>query len=116
MKNVGEKPKHYRLFPDSDKEAIDVIRFCLTPEEYRGYLKGNELKYRLRIGKKDDPIKELNKIQDYHNELESLSDHRRPRALGVPKGLGTCCWGYPGTGGPIMDLDLSVDCVKRHLG
>ena len=73
MKNHGEVPKHYRLFPDSKLEALDIIKFALTPEEYAGYLKGNELKYRLRIGKKDDPIKEVNKIKDYMSELERIA-------------------------------------------
>lgn len=36
-------PKHYRT--DSDIECIDAIKAQLTEEEFRGYLKGNVVKY-----------------------------------------------------------------------
>lgn len=35
-------PKHYR---QGDIECIDAIKAALTPDEYRGYLKGNVMKY-----------------------------------------------------------------------
>ena len=35
-------PPHYR---HGDIECIDAIRAALTPEEFRGYCKGNALKY-----------------------------------------------------------------------
>lgn len=35
-------PPHYR---QGDIECIDAIRAALTPEEFRGYCKGNALKY-----------------------------------------------------------------------
>ncbi len=38
-------PPHYR---QGDIECIDAIRAALTPEEFRGYLKGNVLKYTWR--------------------------------------------------------------------
>ncbi len=62
--------KHYELW--NDLEAIDVIKAMLTPEEYNGFLKGNILKYQLRLGKKDNVDKELAKIKDYQAELNSL--------------------------------------------
>lgn len=85
MKNVGEQPKHYRMFPDSELEAIHVIKYALTPEEYMGYLKGNALKYRLRIGKKDEFKKEMNKIRDYENELEDFYEDYMAE-VSVPSG------------------------------
>lgn len=36
------KPAHYR---QGDIECIDAIRAALTPDEFRGYCKGNTLKY-----------------------------------------------------------------------
>ena len=51
------------------REAIDVIKLALTEEEYKGFLKGNILKYQLRIGKKDDVSREIEKIKDYQREL-----------------------------------------------
>ncbi len=69
--NKAKNPnsKHYELWEDF--EAIDVIKLVLTEEEYRGFLKGNILKYRLRVGKKDDVSKEIEKIKDYERELKN---------------------------------------------
>lgn len=61
--------KHYDLW--NGFEAIDVIKQVLTYEEYVGYLKGNILKYQLRLSKKDGIEKEVVKIKDYTNELNS---------------------------------------------
>lgn len=60
-------PAHYDLFPG--QQAIDVIQAALTPEEFRGYLKGNALKYRLRAGEKGDPAKCLAKANWYRDRL-----------------------------------------------
>ena len=67
--NKAKNPnsKHYELWEDF--EAIDVIKLVLTDDEYKGFLKGNILKYRLRVGKKDDVSKEIEKIKDYEREL-----------------------------------------------
>lgn len=68
-------PSHYRLFPDL--EVVGAIRKMLTLREYRGYLKGNILKYRLRAGKKGAPEKALEDIrksmqyEEFLNELEA---------------------------------------------
>lgn len=59
---------HYEIYPGV--EAIDVIKKMLTPEEYNGFLKGNILKYQLRLGKKDNIEKELEKIKDYTEGLK----------------------------------------------
>lgn len=66
----NEKSKHYEIWKDF--EAIDVLKNCLNLEEYVGFLKGNILKYQLRLGKKDDVSKELEKIKDYKNELDFI--------------------------------------------
>ena len=50
-------PSHYTL-PGLDVESVDVIRAVLTPEEFKGWCKGNALKYSLRAGRKD-PAKEV---------------------------------------------------------
>jgi len=51
-------------------ESMDIIKSFLTIEEYYGFLKGNILKYQLRLGKKDDVEKEKAKIEDYRKELD----------------------------------------------
>lgn len=61
------KPQHYMLFPDT--ETIEVIQSLLTVEEYKGYLKGNVLKYRLRAGKKDNTKQDIDKAMRYEEML-----------------------------------------------
>ena len=68
-KAKNQKSKHYELWEGF--EAIDVIKLVLTDEEYKGFLKGNILKYQLRLGKKDDVSKEIEKIEDYKRELKN---------------------------------------------
>ena len=71
--NKAKNPnsKHYELWENF--EAIDVIKLALTDEEYKGFLKGNILEYRLRAGKKnienDNIIKDINKSIDYERKL-----------------------------------------------
>lgn len=44
------QPAHYTEYP---KEVVDIIKFTLTEEQFKGWCIGNELKYRLRAGLKD---------------------------------------------------------------
>lgn len=65
--NVDEavkSPKHYKL-PGLNIESIDVLRAVLTPEEFKGFCKGNALKYLIRAGKKDDELQGLKKAGVY---------------------------------------------------
>lgn len=62
-KDVVNNPNHYKLFGTT--EVIDLIKELLTEEEFRGYLKGNVLKYRLRAGKKDNVEQDINKALKY---------------------------------------------------
>lgn len=62
---------HYEIW--NGFEAIDIIKNTLSKDEYIGYLKGNILKYQLRVGKKTTDYegisKDLEKLKDYQNEL-----------------------------------------------
>lgn len=55
---------------DTPYECIKVLKAWLSPDEYRGFLKGNAIKYLCRIGKKDEPAKEAAKAEWYVKELE----------------------------------------------
>lgn len=61
------KPSHYDLIPEKGVQAIDVIRAALSREEFRGYCKGNILKYALRAGQKfnEPSAKDLRKARQY---------------------------------------------------
>ena len=54
-------------------ETIDVIKMALTPEEFRGFLKGNVLKYQIRAPHKNEtPDEDYQKAKDYYDLLEGL--------------------------------------------
>lgn len=61
-------PNHY-------KADIDVIEFCrqhFTDEEFKGAMKFNLIKYPTRLGRKDDMVKELDKIIDYAQRYKEV--------------------------------------------
>lgn len=59
-------PAHYNA---GDIECIDAIRAALTPEEFKGFCKGNALKYIWRAGKKDAEIQDFRKSSWYIEKL-----------------------------------------------
>lgn len=59
-------PEHYCY---GGIETIEYIRAKLSPDEYRGYMKGSVLKYLSRAGHKDDATQDLKKAQWYLNRL-----------------------------------------------
>lgn len=68
MNDMVNHPKHYMLA--NGLESKDVVRASLTEEEYRGWCKGNALKYQFRAGKKDpSKIKE-----DYEKAVWFLNE------------------------------------------
>lgn len=64
-------PKHYAVF--EQLEAIEVIASSMTLEQFYGYCLGNILKYRLRVGGKDDVMQELGKVGKYQ---ELFTNHK----------------------------------------
>lgn len=62
-------PAHYT---HGGIETIDFIQAKLTPEEFRGYLKGNILKYGSRLGHKDNDMQDAGKLAWYTNKLRSV--------------------------------------------
>lgn len=54
---------------DTDYECIKVLKAWLNADEYRGFLRGNAIKYLCRLGKKDDCVKELGKSKWYIDKL-----------------------------------------------
>ena len=65
--DVVNHPPHYKV---GGIEVIDFIKAKLTPEEFRGYLKGNVLKYTSRAGHKDDMAQDIGKLVWYANKLQ----------------------------------------------
>lgn len=48
----------------------DVMEAVLTPEEFRGFLKGNIIKYAMRNGRKDSD--DAGKARHYKQKLEEV--------------------------------------------
>ena len=56
-------------------ETIDYMRAKLSPEGYRGYLRGTVIKYISRAGHKDDTVEDLKKARWYLDRLiKEVSD------------------------------------------
>lgn len=64
-------PAHYT---HGGIECIDAMRAALTPEEFRGYLRGNVIKYLWRCELKGKPVEDLRKAAWY---LDMLTDEMR---------------------------------------
>ena len=69
---VQEVEKHDKHYLESVVEPINVMEKLFTKEELKGFIKGNILKYRLRMGHKDDIQKEMDKIRVYEQWLAKL--------------------------------------------
>jgi len=61
--------QHYK---DMGIQPWAVMEAVLTPEEWRGYLKGNVIKYGMRQGKKDSD--DANKARHYALKLAEISN------------------------------------------
>ena len=66
----GLDPKS-RYYDAGGIETLDIIKAKLTPEEYRGYCKGNAIKYLCRMAfKHDDPTRDIDKVVNYAINLK----------------------------------------------
>ncbi len=71
MNDAVKQPKHYLIMGE---ETITIIARSMTLDEWRGYCRGNVLKYRLRAGKKDDAAQDLAKADFYEELFEMHKD------------------------------------------
>lgn len=66
-KSIISHPERYG--GDTTYECIKVLEAWLPPEQYKGFLRGNALKYLCRVGKKDETVQELKKSKWYLEKL-----------------------------------------------
>jgi hypothetical protein len=59
-------PSHYNA---GEIECIDAIKASMTPEAFKGYCKGNTLKYIWRMSYKGKPVEDLRKASWYLDRL-----------------------------------------------
>jgi hypothetical protein len=77
-------PKTHPPVAHYDRAAIQPIDFMesnFTPDEYRGYLKGQVIKYLSRYRYKGTPIQDLTKAQTYLiwlREFEEKQEEGKP--------------------------------------
>lgn len=57
--------QHYQSNTDDGIDLIDFWHMQMTDEEFQGAMKSQISKYAIRLGRKDDLISELTKIEDY---------------------------------------------------
>jgi hypothetical protein len=67
MSQVGGS--HYK---DLKITPWDALESWLSPEEFRGFLKGNAVKYLARAGKKRDALEDIRKARHYLEKLEEM--------------------------------------------
>lgn len=66
--DLVNSPPHYTA---GGIETIDFIQAKLTPEQYKGYLLGNILKYSSRIGLKGQEAQDAGKLNWYTKRLDA---------------------------------------------
>ena len=64
-----ENPLHYNR---KGVECIHAIEASMSEEEFRGYLKGNAVKYLWRYRYKDDEVQDLAKCIWYASKLKEV--------------------------------------------
>lgn len=71
---------HYR---DLDIQPWDAMKAWMTPAEFRGFLRGNAIKYLARYDKKGFVVEDLRKARHYIERLieEELEPMPLPRSL-----------------------------------
>ena len=82
-------------------EVIEIIRAKLTPEQYRGYLLGNVLKYACRMEHKGSADRDAEKMRMYAEWLSDVSsDDTREPCPATGRSCSTCAYdsAYPGRG------------------
>lgn len=74
-------PEHYK---HQSKETIEILKDTLSPEEFRGFLKGNVIKYLTRYEHKNG-LEDLKKAEWYlrrlTDEVNSYTANEQPTLL-----------------------------------
>jgi hypothetical protein len=70
-------PGHYKARGKGDIECIEAIEAALTPEEFRGYLKGTAIKYIWRMGEKDPLLIDARKLHWFSHKMVSTLAHAK---------------------------------------
>jgi len=69
--DIVNHPNHYNSY---SREVIDTMQGSMTKEEFKGYLKGNIIKYLTRYQFKNG-VEDLKKAQWYLNKLTEVVEN-----------------------------------------
>lgn len=80
-KQKAEQEEHFDEHYHDKVQPLEIMQEIMTPEEFRGFLFGNIIKYSCRCGKKDEPQKEFAKLRRYREWYNKaiLGEHIDPR-------------------------------------
>jgi len=68
-------PEHYK--GNGNIDVIDFLYQQLPFEQFKGFMKGNMIKYPVRAGQKDDELTDIKKARDYADRLiEKMEDQQ----------------------------------------
>lgn len=82
MADMVNNPPHYKL--NNGMEAIEIIEALLTEEEFRGYLKGNDLKYIIREPHKGNSEQDVSKSIWYAERYKEALAKKAAKKRSVP--------------------------------
>ena len=66
--SCSKDPKS-RYYDAGGIETLDIIKAKLTPEQYRGFLLGNIIKYSCRVNHKGNFDRDIEKVRFYGNSI-----------------------------------------------
>ena len=69
--DMVNSPPHYKV---GGLETIDILKAKLTKDEFRGYLKGNVIKYATRASYKGSSTEDAGKLAWYAQRLAELGE------------------------------------------
>lgn len=112
MADMVNNPPHYQL--NNGMEVIDFIEAALTEEEFRGYLKGNNLKYIYREphkgNSKQDVAKSIWYAERYKEALEKKTEVEGVPVSYVEFGETLTAFGEP----PVQRLSMELPAHKAQ--
>ncbi len=80
QEDMVNNPHHYT---QGEVECIDAIKSSMSTEAFRGFLKGNAIKYLWRYEKKEKPEEDLKKCEWYLTKLIESVSHDTRIEIGV---------------------------------
>lgn len=114
MTDMVNNPPHYKL--GNGMEVIDIIEAALTEEEFRGYLKGNDLKYIYREPHKGNSEQDVAKSIWYAERYKKALAKKTAKMKSVPVTLTPAKGTFEGKRTALFKIDAESirDLAELH--